>query len=38
MPSIGINLTEGGVPGPDVAAYYRRRAVGGTGLIMTEGT
>ncbi len=27
----------GGVPGPDVAAYYRRRAVGGTGLIITEG-
>jgi len=28
----------GGVPGPDVAAYYRRRAEGGTGLILTEGT
>ena len=27
----------GGVPGPDVAAYYRRRAAGGTGLIITEG-
>lgn len=27
-----------GVPGPDVAAYYRRRAEGGTGLIITEGT
>jgi 2,4-dienoyl-CoA reductase-like NADH-dependent reductase (Old Yellow Enzyme family) len=27
-----------GVPGPDVAAYYRRRAEGGVGLIMTEGT
>lgn len=26
-----------GVPGPDVAAYYRRRAEGGTGLIITEG-
>ena len=25
-------------PGPDVAAYYRRRAEGGTGLIITEGT
>ena len=28
----------GGVPGADVAAYYRRRAEGGTGLIITEGT
>lgn len=27
-----------GVPGPDVAAYYRRRAEGGVGLILTEGT
>lgn len=27
----------GGVPGPDVAAYYARRAAGGTGLIITEG-
>ncbi|MCK8672834.1 NADH:flavin oxidoreductase [Rhodococcus sp. NPDC003382] len=27
----------GGVPGPDVAEYYRRRAAGGTGLIVTEG-
>ena len=27
-----------GVPGPDVAAYYRRRAEGGVGLIVTEGT
>ncbi|WP_018178277.1 oxidoreductase [Jongsikchunia kroppenstedtii] len=27
----------GGVPGADVAAYYRRRAAGGTGLIVTEG-
>lgn len=27
----------GGVPGPDVAAYYRRRAEGGAGLIITEG-
>ena len=26
-----------GVPGPDVAAYYGRRAAGGTGLIITEG-
>lgn len=28
----------GKVPGPDVAAYYRRRAKGGTALIITEGT
>lgn len=26
-----------GVPGPDVAEYYRRRAAGGVGLIITEG-
>lgn len=26
-----------GVPGEDVAAYYRRRAEGGAGLIVTEG-
>lgn len=28
----------GKVPGDDVVAYYRRRAEGGTGLIITEGT
>ena len=27
-----------GIPTPDVAAYYKRRAQGGTGLIITEGT
>lgn len=27
----------GGIPGPDVAAYYGRRAAGGVGLIITEG-
>jgi len=27
-----------GIPGPDVAAYYSRRAAGGVGLIVTEGT
>lgn len=31
-------LSPGGVPGADVAAYYRRRAEGGVGLIVTEGT
>ena len=30
-------LSPGGVPGDDVAAYYRRRAEGGVGLIVTEG-
>jgi 2,4-dienoyl-CoA reductase-like NADH-dependent reductase (Old Yellow Enzyme family) len=28
----------GGIPGPDVAAYYRRRAESEVGLILTEGT
>lgn len=28
----------GGVPGENVAAYYARRAAGGVGLIVTEGT
>jgi 2,4-dienoyl-CoA reductase-like NADH-dependent reductase (Old Yellow Enzyme family) len=28
----------GGVPGPDVAAYYKRRAENDVGLIITEGT
>jgi len=32
------NFSPGGVPGADVAAYYRRRAEGGVGLILTEGT
>ncbi len=32
------SFSPGGVPGPDVAAYYRRRAEGGVGLILTEGT
>ncbi|MEZ0367095.1 NADH:flavin oxidoreductase [Mycobacterium sp. pUA109] len=27
----------GGIPGADVAEYYRRRAAGGVGLILTEG-
>ncbi len=27
----------GGIPGPDVAAYYQRRAENGVGLILTEG-
>ena len=28
----------GGIPGANVAAYYRRRAGGEVGLIVTEGT
>lgn len=32
------SFSPGGVPGSDVAAYYRRRADGGVGLIVTEGT
>lgn len=31
-------LSPWGVPTPEVAAYYRRRAAGGVGLIVTEGT
>lgn len=31
------NFCPGGVPGEDVAGYYRRRAEGETGLIITEG-
>jgi len=31
------NFSPRGVPGEDVAAYYRRRAKGGTGLLITEG-
>jgi 2,4-dienoyl-CoA reductase-like NADH-dependent reductase (Old Yellow Enzyme family) len=27
----------GGIPGPDVAEYYARRAAGGVGLVITEG-
>jgi 2,4-dienoyl-CoA reductase-like NADH-dependent reductase (Old Yellow Enzyme family) len=32
------NFSPRGVPGPDVVAYYRLRAEGGVGLILTEGT
>lgn len=32
------SFSPGGVPGPDVAAYYRRRAENGVGLLITEGT
>ncbi|MRX72786.1 12-oxophytodienoate reductase [Bacillus lacus] len=32
------SFSPNGVPGPDVAGYYRRRAENGVGLIITEGT
>lgn len=32
------SFSPGGVPGADVAAYYRRRAENAVGLIITEGT
>lgn len=32
------NFSPGNVPGDNVAEYYRRRAAGGVGLIVTEGT
>lgn len=32
------NASPGNVPGDNVVEYYRRRAAGGTGLIITEGT
>ena len=32
------SLSPGGVPTAEVAAYYRRRAENGVGLIITEGT
>lgn len=38
MPAMTRQFSPRGVPGQDVAAYYRRRAEGGVGLIVTEGT
>lgn len=38
MPPMGVHKDDRGVPGPDVVQYYRRRAEGGAGLILTEGT
>ncbi|WP_328802398.1 NADH:flavin oxidoreductase [Paenibacillus sp. LX16] len=37
MPAMGRAFSPNGVPGPDVAAYYRRRAENDVGLIITEG-
>jgi len=31
-------MSPNGIPGRNVAAYYRSRAEGGTGLVITEGT
>ncbi|RXZ78378.1 hypothetical protein EBB07_27110 [Paenibacillaceae bacterium] len=38
MPPMTRFFSPGGVPGADVAAYYRRRAANSAGLIITEGT
>lgn len=38
MPPMTRQFSPGGVPGPDVADYYRRRAENQVGLIVTEGT
>jgi len=32
------NMARDGIPGPENAAYYRRRTEGGVGLILSEGT
>jgi 2,4-dienoyl-CoA reductase-like NADH-dependent reductase (Old Yellow Enzyme family) len=32
------SFSPGGIPGDNVAEYYRKRAAGGVGLIITEGT
>jgi 2,4-dienoyl-CoA reductase-like NADH-dependent reductase (Old Yellow Enzyme family) len=37
MPPMGFHSGLDGVPDADVAEYYRRRAEGGAGLILTEG-
>jgi 2,4-dienoyl-CoA reductase-like NADH-dependent reductase (Old Yellow Enzyme family) len=38
MASMTRAFSPGGIPGTNVADYYRRRAEGGVGLIVTEGT
>lgn len=38
MPPMTRGFSPLGVPGENVADYYRRRAAGGTGLIVSEGT
>ena len=38
MPPMTRSFSPNGIPGDSVAEYYRRRAEGGTGLIISEGT
>ena len=38
MPPMGVHWAENGVPDANVADYYRKRAEGGAGLIIAEGT
>jgi 2,4-dienoyl-CoA reductase-like NADH-dependent reductase (Old Yellow Enzyme family) len=38
MPAMTRTLSPDGIPGRSNAAYYRRRAAGGVGLVITEGT
>lgn len=38
MSAMTREFSPGGVPGADVAQYYARRAAGGVGLVITEGT
>jgi 2,4-dienoyl-CoA reductase-like NADH-dependent reductase (Old Yellow Enzyme family) len=37
MPAMGFHGARGGIPGPDVADFYARRATGQVGLMFTEG-
>lgn len=37
FPPMGLEVCEGGVPGPEAAEYYARRAEGGASLVITEG-
>ena len=37
FPPMGLEVCEGGVPGPEAAEYYARRAAGGASLVITEG-
>ncbi len=37
MPAMGLSRCDDGIPGEAHAAYYARRAEGGTGLVLTEG-
>ena len=37
-PMTRVSASEDGVPTPEMSTYYAKRAAGGTGLIITEGT